>query len=92
MEENYEYIFNLENVLLHPTADHLLIAIFKVGLCPILCGYCKNEAGYFNSTLRSINSLKENLINMNGNKVILDIYPMMKIRREKKGGHKWYYV
>ncbi len=92
MEEYYEYIFNLANVLLHPTNDHLLIAIFKVGLCPILCGHCKNEVGYLNSTLRSINNLKEKLTNVNGNKVILDIYPMMKIKRKQKVGDKWYYV
>jgi hypothetical protein len=92
MEEYYEYIFNLANVLLHPTDDHLLIAIFKVGLCLILCGYCKNEAGYLNSTFISINNLKENLTNVNGNKVILDICPMMKIKKKQKAGNKWYYV
>jgi len=48
--------------------------------------------GYLNSTLRSINNLKENLIDVDGNKVILDIYPMMKIKREQKVGDKWYYV
>lgn len=90
--EYYEYIFNLANVLLHPTIDHLLIVIFKVGLCPILCGYCKNEARYPNSTLGSISNLKENLTDVDGNKVIVDIYPMMKTRRKQKVGNKWYYV
>jgi hypothetical protein len=92
MEEYYEYIFNLANAFLHHTNDHLLIAIFKVDLCLILCGHCKNEVGYIISTLRSINNLKENLTDVDGNKVILDIYPMMKIRREQKVGDKWYYV
>jgi hypothetical protein len=56
------------------------------------CGYCKNEAGYLNSTLKSISNLKENLTDVDGNKVILDIYPMMKIRKKQKLGDKWYYV
>jgi hypothetical protein len=36
--------------------------------------------------------LKENLTDVDGNKVILDIYPMMKKRKKEKVGDKWYYV
>ncbi len=83
VEEYYEWIFTLASFFQHPADDCLLNTFFRARLLPYLwVGTACMERGTLIQHLEAIVIYEESSTNVDGNMVILNIYPII------KGGEK----